>query len=412
MSRAPYIDSSDTKLCSGCAACAFVCPTSAISMREDLYGFVYPLVEEDICVACGKCGAVCHMSLSDELKSNDVPVAYGAYHRDVDALRRSASGGIATLLSRQAVVDGGVAYGCVAHREVVRHERLATVDELELARGSKYVQSDISDIFAQVVDDLDAGREVAFVGTPCQCAALRSLFGEYNNLFLVDLVCEGVPSARMYADFLDDLERERGERIEDFRFRDKRGGWSTKNAVVVGKGGKPLDKQPHSYYYYYYWLFAHALILRDSCYTCPYASSHRVGDVTVGDLWGAETAGASYGMPELRSGISCVLVSTSRGAQVLKEAENALDLRKVSFETTARSNSCLCRPSSCDTDARAAVLFAYMKRGADGMKAEYQRLFGHASRIKAKVSSRAPLEIRVVVKKAFCKLRIIGRRTL
>lgn len=397
--RAPYIDGGNTKLCTGCSVCAYVCPTGAIVMAEDGCGFVYPAVEEDKCIDCGRCLRVCHMSASDELKSEGEPETYGAYVTDRDQLMRSASGGVATAMALKTVEAGGVAYGCVADREDVRHERLATLEDVERSRGSKYVQSDISGTIPQIAADLEASARVTFVGTPCQCAALRRLFGDRDNLLLVDLVCEGVPSRRMYADFLDDLECERGERVTDFRFRDKRGGWSTKNAVVVGEGGRPLDRQHHSYYYYYYWLFAHALILRDSCYTCPYACRKRVGDVTVGDFWGAESAGVGYGIDELRDGISCVIVSTDFGRSVLETLGESLDLRECGFGDIAHANTCLNHPSECGTTARAEAIGAYAAQRGAGLGSFYGNNFGFGQRLKECVSSRLPLSVRVALKR-------------
>lgn len=398
MTRAPYIESGETTLCTGCAACAYACPTDAIAMTEDACGFVYPVVDEGRCVSCGKCLKACHMAAPDQLKSESASRAYGAYVTDREQLSRSASGGVATALSLHTLKGGGVAYGCVADREDVRHERLSTFKEAERSRGSKYVQSDISGVFPKLSDDLKAGAQVLFVGTPCQCAALRRLFGNPRNLLLVDLVCEGVPNRRMYADFLSDLERERGERVTDFRFRDKRGGWSTKNAVVVGEGGRPLDRQPHSYYYYY-WLFANALILRDSCYACPYACRERVSDITVGDFWGVESAGLGYGLEELRDGISCVLTSSERGQLMLDNLMPDIDVKPCSLELVTRSNSCLSRPSSCNAVTRREVLDAYASDRAVGMRRAYREMFGPLARLKAVISTRLPLAIRVALKK-------------
>ena len=396
--RAPYIDNGDTKLCTGCSVCAYACPTGAITMGEDGCGFVYPAVNEDKCIDCGRCLRACHMAASSELKSVGEPEAYGAYVIDRDQLMRSASGGVATAMTLKTVEAGGVAYGCVADREDVRHGRLATSEDVERSRGSKYVQSDISDAIPQIAADLEASVRVAFVGTPCQCAALRRLFGDQDNLLLIDLVCEGVPSRRMYADFLDDLERERGERVTDFRFRDKRGGWSTKNAVVVGEGGRPLDRQPHSYYYYY-WLFAHALILRDCCYACPYACRERVGDVTVGDFWGAESARAGYSLEELRAGISCVIVSTDSGRSALEALGESLDVRECGLDDIARANTCLNHSSECGANARAEVIGAYAAQHGAGLESFYGNSFGFGQRLKESISSRLPLFVRVALKR-------------
>ena len=396
MARAPYIDTGNERLCTGCAACAYACPTQAITMAEDPCGFVYPAVDEDKCISCGRCLRACHMAHSDELKVVSEPRAYGAYVKDRSSLMRSASGGIATAIAQGVISRGGVAYGCVAQREVVRHERLATEADVDRARGSKYVQSDIFGVYPQIASDLEAGVDVVFTGTPCQCAALRSVFGGDEHLLLVDLVCEGVPSRKMYADFLDSLEEDCGEKVTDFRFRDNRGGWSTKNAVVVGEDGRPLDRQPHSYYYY--WLFAHALILRGSCYACPYACLNRVGDITVGDFWGVETSGLGYALDELRGGVSCLLVNTALGTKGLGVVQGVLDIRESSPQKIADGNACLRHPSSCDMNLRMRVLTAYSDKGPQGLKNEYTKLFNARERVKAAVVAALPLSARTLLK--------------
>lgn len=399
--RASYLNTGRTVDCTGCGACAYVCPTSAIKMAEDACGFVFPEVDESACVHCGRCAAACHMNDPASLRRGAPVACYGAIERDAGSLRQSASGGIATVLSREAVEAGGVVYGCVANREDVRHERMIDAASLARAQGSKYVQSDITRALGLLEDDINAGRAVTFIGTPCQCAAVRSLFGDPENLTTVDLVCEGVPSRRMYADFLNDLERERGERVTDFRFRDKRGGWSTKNAVVLGEGGRLLDEQPHSYYYYYYWLFSRALILRDCCYECPYARGERVGDMTVGDFWGVETAGLEYGLSDFEAGVSCVLVNSERGVEAIKSISSGVELRPCEERTISRANTALRHPSTCDSEERKTVLTAYVERGAGGMRGEYERLFGPDERRRADVAANMPLAVRVLAKRVF-----------
>ena len=401
--RASYLNTGRTVDCTGCGACAYVCPTSAIRMTEDACGFVLPEVDEDVCVNCGKCAKACHMNDPASLRRGAPVACYGAKEGDADSLRQSASGGAATALSREVVEAGGVVYGCIADREDVRHERMSDVASLTRAQGSKYVQSDIVRALGSLEDDIKAGRTVTFIGTPCQCAAVRRLFGDPENLTTVDLICEGVPSRRMYADFLDNLERERGEHVTDFRFRDKHCGWSTKNAVILGEGGEPLDEQPHSYYYYYYyyWLFSKALTLRDSCYECPYARGERVGDVTVGDFWGVETAGLGYGLSDFEAGISCVLVNSERGAGAIKGISSGVELRPCEERTISRANAALRHPSTCDSEERKTVLAAYAERGAGGMRDEYERLFGPDERRRADVAANMPLAVRVLAKRVF-----------
>lgn len=407
MTKESYLKTKRSEGCTGCGACAYVCPTGAIAMVEDDCGFEYPGVDESKCVNCGRCLRACHMNISAALKRDEPLACFGAIDKDAESLRRSASGGVAAALSRLAVEEGGAVYGCVADREDVHHERLADQESLSRAQGSKYVQSDLSRTYAPLEADLKAGRDVLFVGTPCQCAAMRTLFGKHENLTTVDLVCEGVPSRRMYKDFLDDLERERGEKVTDFRFRNKRGGWSTKNAVVLGEGGRILDKQPHSYYYYYYYLFTRALILRDSCYECPYACANRVGDVTIGDFWGVETAGLGYGLKDFKSGVSCALVNSERGREGLCAAQ--LELKSSDRDTIVCSNGCLEKASSARKELRERVLDAYVVAGADGMKGEYEKLFPVKARLKADLTASLPLALRTGLKRAKVFLGEVGR---
>lgn len=398
-----YLVTKQAKDCSGCGACAFACPTGAIEMREDCYGFPYPEIDANKCIQCNKCLRSCHMQVCDDLKHDEPLACYGAIDIDASSLRKSASGGVATALSRFTVDSGGVVFGCVAERDDVHHERLSDDDGLKRAQGSKYVQSDLSRAFLPMKGDLKAGRDVLFIGTPCQCAAMRTLFGKYDNLFTVDLVCEGTPNRRMYRDFLNSIERECGERVTDFRFRDKRRGWSTKNPLVLGKDEMPAGKQPHSYHYYYYYFFTKALTLRESCYSCPYACRGRVADVTIGDLWGAETSGLGYGLKELKAGISCVLVNTEHGLNALDTCE--LALRSCSFDIIARSNHCLEKPSVCNKEQRSRVLEAYAHDGSDGMMGEYELIFSKTSRIKACVITALPLHVRIFLKRLKTTIR-------
>jgi len=41
--------------CTGCGACTNLCPTKAISMQTDEFGFLFPIIDEKKCINCGKC---------------------------------------------------------------------------------------------------------------------------------------------------------------------------------------------------------------------------------------------------------------------------------------------------------------------------------------------------------------------
>ena len=45
--------------CSGCSACANICPQNAISMQPSKEGFLIPIVNEELCSKCGLCVKIC-----------------------------------------------------------------------------------------------------------------------------------------------------------------------------------------------------------------------------------------------------------------------------------------------------------------------------------------------------------------
>lgn len=57
--------------CCGCAACANVCPRSAITMERDNEGFEYPHLNQDDCIDCGLCMKVCPVKASIKKKEDE-----------------------------------------------------------------------------------------------------------------------------------------------------------------------------------------------------------------------------------------------------------------------------------------------------------------------------------------------------
>ena len=51
--------------CCACGACLNVCSKSAISMKPDAEGFLYPEIDPNKCVECGVCKRVCKYKTSD-----------------------------------------------------------------------------------------------------------------------------------------------------------------------------------------------------------------------------------------------------------------------------------------------------------------------------------------------------------
>lgn len=207
-------------------------------MREDTEGFLYPEVDEDICIDCGLCEKVCPELNQGEPKTP--PIVYAAMARDEILRRSSSSGGIFSLLAESVIDEGGVVFGS-AFNERWEAEHIFVEDKESLARlrGSKYMQSVVGNTFSQAKDFLEKGRHVLYSGTPCQIAGLKKYLGkDYENLLTVDVICHGVPSPKVWRLYLDELLRTKfgaGKNsvhflneipvIQDISFRDKADGW-------------------------------------------------------------------------------------------------------------------------------------------------------------------------------------------
>jgi coenzyme F420-reducing hydrogenase beta subunit len=192
-------------------------------------------------------------------------------------------------------------------------------------KGSKYVQSNLDGIFKSVKEDLKQNRLVLFSGTPCQVAGLKSYVGNKlaENLFLVDIVCHGVPSPKVWAEYLVWLKKKWNTSIDVVNFRDKRFGWRVhKESYVTKNGLKYCNSFTRA--------FHKGLIIRQSCGACPFANTSRPSDLTLADFWGWEKNAPEWNKDDL--GLSLVLVNTPKGKAWLAEAEAEVDARQFKLE--------------------------------------------------------------------------------
>lgn len=324
--------------CSGCTACASACSHDAITMRPDALGFLYPEVDATRCTNCGLCEKVCAFH-DDYDKSLNIsqPLAYGARHRDMNEVATSRSGAAFIAISDYILENGGVVYGAgyTDHFRVV-HKRATTKEQRNEFKGSKYVQSDLTGVFRQVKQDLKAGLVVLFSGTPCQTAGLHSYVGRKlrENLFLIDIVCHGVPGPYIWRDYLTYLEKKHGSEICYVNFRDKEEfGWAAhRETFKFVKGGGKMT---------YTFAFYKHIIFRHSCGACKYTNLQRPSDITIADFWGWEKTDPTINADD--KGLSLVLCNTLKGRQLFEAVKERMTVIPVELGNCIQPN--LQRPS-------------------------------------------------------------------
>lgn len=349
-------------------------------MEPDENGFLYPQIDEARCVGCGLCERVCAYQHGPKRASDKE--TYAAAAQDAD-LVRSASGGVFASLAQAVLAQGGVVYGCAMEREdgrlVVRHVAVTALQELPRLKGSKYVQSEIGTIYRDVQEQLNAGKTVLFSGTPCQAAGLRGFLRKaYDNLFVVDIVCHGVPSLQFFRDYLRLTEEKYGGRIVDFRFRDKSAGWKLHGCMSIETAdghAKSVCFEPEESSYYQ--MFLNSYTYRENCYSCPYAGENRPGDVTIGDYWcidlvHPEVLAQQGGKFDEQRGVSCLIVNNARGRELLARFGQGIAREPSSYEQAAKYNAQLTRPSVLKEE-RAQVLALYRDGGYAQVEKWYQK---------------------------------------
>lgn len=256
-------------------------------------------------------------------------IAYGARIKDDVILRNSTSGGLFTALSDAVIDGGGFVCGAIYSSEMeVKHVVTNSKKVRDKMRGAKYVQSNLGDVINEVIEYLNDGKQVLFVGTPCQVAALKnvaSLKSTDDKLITVDIVCHGVPSPEVFKQHVSYIEEKYGK-IQSYTFRDKQKGWRGQNVTIHTESGVVRDEDAKLYSSLYF----NSVIIRPACHSCHFSSVERVGDITIGDFWGIAKENSSFND---NMGVSTVLVNSEKGKRLFE----AINHRIVCFEVTTDS---------------------------------------------------------------------------
>lgn len=265
--------------------------------------------------------------------------AYACQNKISEERLNSSSGAVFPLIARYILSENGVVYGAAYDDKFcVKHIRVTDTSELDQLYGSKYVFSDFN-IFQDVLRDLDSGKNVLFVGTPCQVNGLCSfLKKEYSNLFLIDFVCHGCPSKDIWKKYIESLKR--GRTIKKITFRDKTEGWENYKFTILYDNGDKYSVHHGADLYMYG--FSSNLILRRACFSCKSkGQEHRKSDITIGDLWGASDLA-----PNLydNKGTSILIINTQKGEAILDSINSGLLIQDVDIDKAISINWAYLKP--------------------------------------------------------------------
>lgn len=407
--------------CTLCMACVNSCPRNALHTEWDENGYEKIVIDKSRCVNCGICQKVC--SLRGEVGRHNPDVCLAAQANNVDALKKSASGGAFQMLAELVLARDGICYGCELTLEgvgfVARHVRIDKREQLDRVLNSKYIPSIVGTTFREAEADLKAGRTVLFSGTPCQIQGLYAYLGRsYENLITADLICHGITSAKLFNDYICCIEQRDDIKIVDYQFRDKNISWGT-NYCYRYYFKKDSRKRIHcrhcpreesSYMSHY----LRGDFFREACYTCTLASSERVSDFTLGDYWEIEREHPEFitekkpGMV-IRNGISCILVNTERAQRYAVELNNKMQMHEVALDSILLHNGNL-RKASDRGKARDHILDVYRTEGYGPIENRYSEAIKHRLilyRIKNVLKSFLPDRLRILIYRSPILSRIV-----
>ncbi len=350
-----YLKNQKKSNCYGCRACEEICPQKCISMIKDEETFLYPNIDKEKCISCGLCEKVCPINTKEY---NNPKYAVSAVHKQETVVNKSSSGGAFSAICQMFENTDVVIFGALFDGLKVKHS-FVTDGNYKVFCKSKYVQSDTNGSFSEVKKFLKAGKQVIFSGTPCQVAALKMYLGntDREKLILIDLVCHGVPSQKLFDMHIDELIQKNGD-VKSYTFKNKKpldGKVNSRTAEVIYANGETIIKNvaTDAFLKAYYT----RLIYRPSCMQCQFAKFDRVSDITIADAWGIEQ---KYRELDSKKGVSLVIANTEKGLELVRNLDVFMDTYDIDMDFAINTNEQLKQPTQ--THKNRAKFFKLIKK--------------------------------------------------
>lgn len=319
------------KECSGCGLCGFLCPKNAITMLQDKEGFIYPKIDDTLCIKCGQCIKVCPQKHEIQYTYNDIIQCFSAKNRDENIRLNSSSGGVFSALAKYVLEEDGVIVSPKYNKSFeLSHEFILSINNISAFRGSKYTQSKIYHLYMDIENYLKTGKKVLFTGTPCQTSAIKTAFGsKYKNLFLQDVICHGCISENILHYYLNELSNKYGAKPSEIFYRSKVNGWRDFSLEIHFNDGQVMTESHQTNNFFQ--MHLKNVALRPSCYDCHFRKGDRASDITLGDFWGISG--------DDNKGTSAILIHTEKGAELLKAICSDLVLENADKDTVLCNNT-------------------------------------------------------------------------
>jgi coenzyme F420 hydrogenase subunit beta len=320
-----YVEKGD--LCSGCGLCAAVAEPGAVEVRLQANGYLRPQVLKDLspqddALIAATCPAV---RLRQENGEGEDHAIWGpilktrvGYATDPDLRFHASSGGVLSATLVYLLDSNAVDYvvqTAVSPDSPVGNAIVESLDRSGVydAAGSRYGPSAP---LSHVRRQLQKPGRFAFVGKPCDVAALRAL-GRHDPRvaekipFVISFFCAGVPSLKGTRDILSRLGV-REDEVAEFRYRGD--GWPGPTRV------KTADGRTLQMSYADAWGGILSRRLQFRCKICPDGSGG-FADMVCADAWYGDDKG--YPAFAESEGRSLVITRTRNGEDLVRRAQNA-----------------------------------------------------------------------------------------
>lgn len=349
--------------CCGCGGCKNICPVNAITISLWQNGNRTAVIDKSKCIKCSACDTVCPIQ-NDNKKLFPVKV-FAAWNTDRGQQLNSSSGGIAAAMMHYCLgMRNTDCYATIWERETgCRIKKIENDDDLNNAVGSKYIESQCEFAFEFIKESLIKGKNIVFIGLPCQCAAIRLFFNAFlDKILLVDLICHGGVPGIYFKQHLEMLEKKYNKVADKVTFRNPVQGYCLSLYEKSSNRAFYAEKM-HSARDLYFLGFRENLIFKETCYQCQYANEKRFSDITIGDYSGL---GTLWEYNEKERKVNCVLIMTKKGEDFIELLHNigliSLVARPLSEPMSAKGNPQLRAPNKI-TKEHLAFIELYEKSG-------------------------------------------------